>query len=233
MPTPSARPITISWRTAGSNHAREAAYTFARRAPPGDLDTLLESVLRTAKAAGHTPEEVLERLDHMVRPRPYECILIAEQDVAMREILLAEIREQLHVRVDFLDASPPLERALVVALPTRAAKMGHCLPLRVRSVHGSLEGQKKPAPEVVISLVSRSAEIRYGSRAMLIAVGVDALSLREIDAAETGWQQRLAPGAYVITDVVAARELPAGCDARIYRVIADSFIQELKQLLPG
>jgi len=68
---------------------------------------------------------------------------------------------------------------------------------------------------------------------MLIAVGVDALSLREIDAAETGWQQRLAPGAYVITDVVAARELPAGCDARIYRVIADSFIQELKQLLPG
>jgi GntR family transcriptional regulator len=212
-------------------------YVRSPRAPDASdkLDDLLQAVLKAAKADGHSPEEVLERLDRMVRPRVYQRILIAEPDPAMREILLAEISQQLPVPVGFFDPTQPLDGALVVALPTRAAKMARGLPLRVRSVHGSLEGQKKPAPDVMISIVSRSGEIRYGSRAMLIAVGVDALSLREIDAAESGWQKRLAPGAYVITDVVAARELPSGCDARIYRVIADSSIEELRHLLgvPG
>ena len=36
-------------------------------------------------------------------------------------------------------------------------------------------------------------------------------------------------GALVVTDVVSARELPAGCQAKVFRIIADSSISELKQ----
>jgi len=79
------------------------------------------------------------------------------------------------------------------------------------------------------SIVSRSAEMSYDVRAMLIAVGVDPVCLCEIDATQTGWQDRIGPKAFVVTDIVAARKLPPGCQTRIFRVVSDSSIAELKQ----
>jgi hypothetical protein len=64
---------------------------------------------------------------------------------------------------------------------------------------------------------------------MLVAVGLDPECLCEVDAASQGWQDRLSLSALVVTDVVAAREMPAGCQAKVFRVIADSSIAELKQ----
>jgi hypothetical protein len=85
----------------------------------------------------------------------------------------------------------------------------------------------------VVAIVSRSAEIRYWSRAMLIAVGLDPECLCEIDATIVGWQERLGMGAFVVTDIVSVRELPDGFQARVFRVIADSSIAELKQFCGG
>src|ERR1700728_1741474 len=81
----------------------------------------------------------------------------------------------------------------------------------------------------MLTIVSRSAEIRLWSRAMLISVGLDPDSLSEIDAAVDGWRDRLVRNAFVVADVIAARELPAGCQPRVFRVIADSSLAELKQ----
>jgi hypothetical protein len=124
----------------------------------------------------------------------------------------------------------------VVALPTRAAKIRRqlprgvpCITLRLRSVRASIEGQTKPSPDSVIAIVSRSAEIRLWSRAMLISVGLDPDSVSEIDASSDGWRDRLARNAFVVADVIAARELPAGSQPRVFRVIADSSLAELKQ----
>jgi hypothetical protein len=105
-----------------------------------------------------------------------------------------------------------------------------CIPLRLRSVGTSLEGQTKPGPEVVISIVSRSSEIRQWARAMLIAVGLDPEALCDIDAASHAWQDRLSRGSFVVADMVVARELPDGCQAKVFRVIADSSIAELRHL---
>jgi DNA-binding transcriptional regulator YhcF (GntR family) len=200
------------------------------------LDRLLATMLAAAKIEGYEPDAVLEKLQRMVRPRTYERILIAEPEPAMLEILLAEIGAHLRVPVEALTLATGAS-GLVVALPTRAAKIkamlpegALCVPLKVRSVGGSIEGRQKPGPEVVISLVSKSAEIRNGARAMLIAAGVDPLSLCEIDAGASGWTERIGANAFVITDMVAARELPPGCFSNVYRVIADASIAELKQL---
>ena len=207
----------------------------------GELDSLLTAVLQSARRRGYEPEAVLHRLEHMIRPLQYECVLIAEPEPAMREILKAEIGEHLHLPVEASEQADwsnvsQFGRSLVVALPTRATKVRHqlpkgvpCIALRLRSVGGSLEGQTKPGPEAVISIVSRSAEIRYWSRAMLIAVGLDPDCLCEIDATAVGWQDRLSASALVVTDVVSARELTAGCAVKVFRVIADSSIAELKQ----
>jgi DNA-binding transcriptional regulator YhcF (GntR family) len=209
---------------------------------PGELDRLLTKALQEARRQGHEPEEVLRRLEHLLQPHAYERILIAEPEPAMREILQAEINEQVSIPVEECDFSKlsKLGRSVVVALPTRAAKVRRslppgvlCVPLRLRSVRGALEGQARPELNSIVSIVSRSAEIRQWSRAMLVAVGLDPECLCEVDAASTGWQDRLSLSAFVITDIVAARELPAGCRAKVFRMIADSSIAELKQYCGG
>jgi len=206
----------------------------------GQLDQLLSTLLQVARRQNYEPEEVLQRLEHMVHPEPYQRILIAEDEPAMREILHAELTQALTVPVEFHSEGVQPGRALVVALPTRAAKIRRqlprgipCIALRLRSVRASIEGQAKPSSDTVISIVSRSAEIRLWSRAMLIAVGLDPDSLSEIDANTHGWQERLARNALVVADVIAARELPAGSEPRVFRVIADSSIAELKQFCGG
>jgi DNA-binding transcriptional regulator YhcF (GntR family) len=204
----------------------------------GQLDQLLAALLQSARRQNYEPEEVLQRLEHMIHPVPYQRILIAEADPAMREILLAELSESLTVPISEFDSSvlTPAGRALVVALPTRAVKIRRqlprgvpCIALRLRSVRASLEGATKPPPDSVVTIVSRSAEIRLWSRAMLIAVGLDPDSLSEVDAAADGWRDRLARNALVVADVIVARELPPGCERRVFRVIADSSLAELRQ----
>jgi DNA-binding transcriptional regulator YhcF (GntR family) len=208
--------------------------------PSGDdaqLDQLLTALLQAARRQNYEPEEVLLRLEHMVHPVPYQRILIAEPEPAMREILHAELAQSLTVPIEF--HSPDIEqpvRALVVALPTRAAKIRRqlprgvpCIALRLRSVRASIEGQTMPPADTVITIVSRSAEILLWSRAMLIAVGLHPDALSEIDAASPGWQNRLGQGTLVVADIVTARELPASCPARVFRVIADSSIAELRK----
>jgi DNA-binding transcriptional regulator YhcF (GntR family) len=211
----------------------------------GELDRLMTGLLRSAQSLGYEPEEILHRLEHMVRPRTYQRILIAEPEPAMREILRAEIGEHLSIPVEAVEQPDwskvsQLASSLVVAIGTRAAKVRRslpqgvsCIPLRLRSVRGSLEGQRRPGPDAVISIVSRSAEIRHWARAMLIAVGLDPECLCEVDAASSGWQERLGLSALVVTDIVAARELPASCQVKVFRVIADSSLEELKQFCPG
>jgi DNA-binding transcriptional regulator YhcF (GntR family) len=203
----------------------------------GQLDQLLSALLQAARRQNYQPEEVLQRLEHMVHPVPYERILIAEPDASMREILRTELAGSLSVPVEFHSAQSALPgRALVVALPTRAAQIRHqlqrgapCITLRLNSVRGSIESHSKPPPDTVLCIVSHSAEIRLWSRAMLIAVGLHPDSLSEVDAGAPGWQDRIGHGSFAVADVVTSAELPAHCQARIFRVIADSSIAELKQ----
>ena len=65
---------------------------------------------------------------------------------------------------------------------------------------------------------------------MLLAVGLDPEALCDIDAATRAWQDRIGRGAFVVADLVTARDMPSGCQAKVFRVIADSSIDELKQL---
>ncbi len=203
----------------------------------GQLDQLLAALLQAAHRQNYEPEEVLHRLEHMLHPVPYERILIGEPDPAMREILHAELTEALSIPIEFHSSELDQPgRALVVALPTRAGKIRRLLPrglpcvtLRLRSVRAALEGESMPPPDTIVAIVSRSPEIRLWSRAMLIAVGLHPDALSEIDAATQGWQDRLGHGTLAVSDIVTARQLPAGCHPRVFRIVADSSIAELRK----
>jgi DNA-binding transcriptional regulator YhcF (GntR family) len=208
----------------------------------GELDAMLTGLLRAARSQGHEPEEVLHRLEQLILPRHYVRIAVVEAEPGMREILKAEMEEHLRIPIEAIDPADVSSvfaagACLVTALATRSATLRERLPqgfplmtLRLRSVPGSLEGQTRPAPNAIIAVVSESPEFRHWARAILIAVGVDIECLCEIDATIQNWQERTRAAAVVVADVVAARGLPAGREAKIFRVIADSCIAELKEL---
>jgi len=243
-----ANTVSAAWhelRDSGWLELRRGSGLYVRGLHPpanNNLDSLLTRLLQTARSHGYEPEEVLTRLDRLVRPRKYERIVIAEPDLSMRQILVAELTGHLGVPVDSVKLGGTIQiieppGTLVVALGTRLRKWrrslprdADCFPLVVRSAGSSLQGQSMPGSDAIISIASRSREIRFWTRAMLIAVGIPAESLCEVDSAQAGWRERLTLSSIVVTDVVTQRELPGDCVVKVYRVIADSCIEKLKDL---
>lgn len=213
-------------------------------ADPGELDVLIAELLRAARGKGHEPAQVLRRLEQLVLPRQYSSLLVVDPEAGMREILKSELEDHLALPVDALSPedlakAAPSATCLVAALHTRAASVRELLPpgapfmtLRLRSVGASLAGQPRPSVNAVVSIVSKSAGFRTSSREVLIAVGLDPECLCEIDSTLPDWQQRTTASALIITDAVSLRGLPDGHSARVFRVIADSCIDEIKQLCP-
>jgi DNA-binding transcriptional regulator YhcF (GntR family) len=212
------------------------------RQPSGNgsdhLDTLLTGALSVARARGHEPEAVLRRLEQLIHPRRCERVVIAEADAGMREILLAEVGEHTRMPVEAIETPGSVpDGSLVVALPTRAATVQERLErgtpfliLRLNSVQSSLEIQQRPAPNAILSIVSRSIEFRRWARTILVAVGFEPDCLNEIDTALDDWRGRACAGTLAITDFVAAAQLPERCEARVFRMIADASIAEIKRM---
>jgi hypothetical protein len=102
------------------------------------------------------------------------------------------------------------------------------ITLHSRSIPESLKGEKKPAPDAITMIVSRWSEFLRSSRTMLIAAGLhpDTLSFR--DARDRSWRKGLRAAQLVITDSVTARKLPSECKVRVFRVVSDASIAELR-----
>lgn len=210
----------------------------AAAADGNQLDALLNGFLRAAHQHGYEPSQVLERLTGIVAPRPCNRVVLVESEAGMREILLAEMGDQLSTSVESINLTDiaAIGDGLVVSLPSRAPAVRRLLPdgtpflmLRLRSVRGALEREKKPPSNAIISIVSSSPEFRQWAVSMLIAVGLEPACLCEVDTALDGWQKRAGAGALAVADIVAARHLPKSCDARVFRVISDASLAEMRQ----
>jgi hypothetical protein len=65
---------------------------------------------------------------------------------------------------------------------------------------------------------------------MLIAAGMPPDSLFEVDAARATWRESIQAATLVVTDARLAPEVPAGTPRRVFHVVADSSIDELRRL---
>jgi hypothetical protein len=104
----------------------------------------------------------------------------------------------------------------------------YLITLRARSVSESLQGEKQPPADALIAIASCWPEFLSWSHTLLVAAGVDPNALSFRDAREEGWQKGLGATAFVITDSLTARHLPEGCNTRIFRVVSDCSVAELR-----
>lgn len=209
-----------------------------------ELDQLINAFLQAAREHGYALGEIQKRIKRLLELQPPDHFLVIESDPELREILVAEIKEATGFRVSgagtevcavpaMLAGAQPVAlygqegERIRTALPPGTS----CLLLHSRSVPNSIQGRELPPPDAVISVVSRWPEFLRWARTMLVAAGIDPTVLSLRDARERGWQRGLRSSALVITDALTATQLPPGCEVRVFHLIADSSLDELRNFV--
>lgn len=202
------------------------------------LDQLIADFFRNARAEGHQPAAIRERLRHWLKIQPPEHFLVIASDAALRALLLAEIAAATGAKVqgaDLADAAGQIAGAAPVALFNEAEAVRAALPpgtdvllLRSRSVAEEMSGKRKPAPDELVTIVSVWPDFLRWARTMLVAAGLSPEALVFRDANEEGWQRGLRASSMVITEFLTASKIPAGCDLRVFRLLADASLEELR-----
>jgi DNA-binding transcriptional regulator YhcF (GntR family) len=204
------------------------------------LDQLISTLFQIAREKGYSLGEIQSRVKRWLKAQPPDHFLVIEPDAELRSILIQEIKEATGFRVfgaSFDDCSNPdmLAGAAPASMFSQAEKARALLPpnasltvLRLRSVPASLAAEERPSPDALVTVVSRWPEFLKWARTILVAAAIDPDALSFRDAREQGWQKGLASSALVITDALTATRLPQGCRTRVFRIISDASLDELR-----
>src|SRR6266498_1129439 len=194
------------------------------------LDRLISFFLNIGLDKAQSLREIQSRVRHWLSLRPPDHFLVVEPDPELRRIVVTEIEEATDVSAigvgpDQCTSPNLLTGAAPIAMLRQAEVVRSSLPrdtylmtLRSRSVSESLQGEKSPPADALIAIVSCWPEFLRWSQMILGAAGGDPDALSFRDAREKGWEKGLRSTAFVITDSLMARHLPAGCAARVFRV---------------
>jgi DNA-binding transcriptional regulator YhcF (GntR family) len=203
------------------------------------LDQMIASLFRSARKQGVSLPALRLRLRHWLELQPPDHFLLIEPDEELRRIVAAEMQQAVSLPVmscGLEDCQAALEGSVAVALPNRVAAVRQTLPegtelltLSFRSVPSSL-GQWLPAPSgSLVGIASAWPDFLKLARTMLNAAGFHPDSLVLRDARKPNWQRGLKQTAAVVCDSLTAKELPTGCRAIPFSLLAESSIDELRR----
>ncbi len=208
------------------------------------LDQLTTAFLQQARANGFSIQEIKANVGYWLNLQPPDHIVVIESDEALREILIAEIQEGTDwqvtgVSLEECREARNLAGALPVTLYSRTEAVRSMLPqnynchlLHLNSVPAAMQGKTLPPPDALVAVVSGWSDFLRWSHAVLIAVGIEEAALNLRLTNERGWCQSIRGCTFVIADVMTAREIPTECETRIFRLVAESSLQELRELMP-
>jgi GntR family transcriptional regulator len=206
------------------------------------LDQLIAKFFKTARTKGHSLREIQSRLKQWLMLQPPDHFLVIEPDPELRRILVTEIEAATKVHavgadLDDCGNAEVLTGAAPVTMYNQLERVRAVLPpdieivaLHSRSIPESLLSQTRPSADALIAIVSRWPEFLRFSRAILVAAGLDPNALSFRDARQRGWQRGLKSAALVVTDSHMIHKLPARCEVRLFKILSDSSLEELRQL---
>ncbi len=206
------------------------------------LDHMIGRFFQEARSRGYSLADIQVGIHKSLSLQPPDHFLVIDPDDELRAILVAEIRQVTKVPVHDVTPSQLDKRLLTGAVPV--ALYGHfdlsklnlgptsdLLVIHSASVVESLKGQTRPSSDSLVAIVSRWPEFLKWARTVLLSVGLDSDALSFRDARERGWEKGLRSAAFVITDSLMAPQIPAGCEVKLFRVIAEGSLQEVSDML--
>lgn len=224
----------------GSGVYVRATRPSSPRTPELAVDELIGELVTKARKAGAPAALIKERMRRWFQMEPPGHWLVIEPDPELRRIVIAEMEQAVSLPVQgcsFADCARAevLDGAMPAVLPSKAAAVRKLLPagseLTVLQVHpvAPALGEYLPAPErVLVGIASRWAEFQTVARIMLIASGMSPESLLVCDATQPDWKRGLTATAAVVCDAVTCPDLPKGCRAIEFRLLAEAAITQLK-----
>lgn len=205
-----------------------------------DLDNLIVEFLQVARRKGFSLADVQSRIRHWMRLQPPDHFLVIDPNPDFRDILIAEIRAATGFRVEGASVTDCANHTILIgaipvalygqaeivaaALPPKMA----CLLIRTRSVSEMLNEEKRPSESDLITVASHWPDFLRYAHSVLAAVNVDPDSLNFRNASEKDWEKGLRASSFVITDAATATRVPPGIRVRVFRIIADLSITELR-----
>ncbi|HEX3187871.1 MAG TPA: GntR family transcriptional regulator [Pyrinomonadaceae bacterium] len=204
------------------------------------LDQMISRFFRHLREDGYSLAEIQTAVSRSLSAERPDHFLVLEPDPELREILAAEIRVATKTRVTgagpsdlndpstLIGAVPCVLYGHLEAFGDRVKPERDLLVIHSGSVVESFRGETKPRPDALIAIVSRWPEFLRWSRTLLVAAGLDADALTFRDARERGWEKGLRSAAFVITDSLMAPRIPAGCEIKLFRLISDRSLKEVR-----
>ena len=213
------------------------------------LDQLVSRFFKNLREEGHSLADIQDAVRRAFSLQRPDRFVLLEADPELREILVAEITSAAKVRVTGVGptdldkaraGSDGLDGAVSLAGATPLVLYGHLedfgdrinpqsdvLVLHSASVVERMQGQTRPPVDALVAIVSRWPEFLRWARTMLVAAGLDADALSFRDARERDWDKGLRSATFVITDSLMAQRIPAGCEVKVFRILAESSIKEI------
>jgi GntR family transcriptional regulator len=229
----------------GSGVFVRATLPSAPLSPQLAVDQLIGDMAAKARKMGAAESLVRARLRRWLQNQPPSRWLVIEPDPELRAIVIHEMELALALPVAGCapeECATPgvLEGSMFVVLPSKAAGVRKLLPagseLTVLDVH-------PVAPELLVRLqrylpdhagdligiASRWKDFQRIAKTMLIAAGLDPVSLLVRDATQAGWKRGLDATAGVVCDSVTALELPAGVFPLRFTLLDEPTLAELRR----
>ncbi len=200
------------------------------------LDQLIGRFFRNLREEGYALAEIeagIQRALSMQRP---DHFLLLEPDPELRSILVAEIAGATKAKVRGVGpevdgtagAVPLVLYGHLEGFADDIKQHSDLLVLHSASIVESMRGETKPSRDDLVAIVSRWPEFLRWARTLLVAAGIDSDALSVRDARERNWEKGLRSAAFVITDSLMAPRIPAECEVKIYRVLAESSLKDIR-----
>ena len=205
-----------------------------------ELDQLVARFLRTTRDEGYSLSEIRSAIERSLTLEPPDHFVLFEPDAELRAILVAEIKQATKVNVVGADVSELEDESVVVGgvpmllygraqeVVDRFENKSDVLVVHSGSVAESMRGETRPAPDALVAVVSCWPDFLRWSRTLLVAAGLDADALTFRDARERDWEKGLRSATFVITDSVMAAKIPKGCTTKVFRIISDASLKEIR-----
>ncbi len=208
-----------------------------------NLDTLITRFFQTAQSFGFSQNEIEESMHIRFSAKPLKSFLLIESNKALSNILVEEIRDSVDARVSWIsfdefevehaelnsnfvalfDEQPNIERVL--------GADEKCLFLKPGSIPSAMAGETRPAEDTLIAVVSGWEKFLILAKTILVAARVESDSLIFRHTDQSDWKRGLESASMIICDYLTAKELPRDPKVRIFRVISEDSLKELRDLL--
>ena len=193
-----------------------------------------------AKARGFSANEIENGLKDWFRDEPSKHFLVVESDADLRRILIEEITQATGCPasgVSFKNYAKTKVDAQIVVMANETAKISEllapsksCIHLRANSVADSMNGKPRPSGSDLIVVASHWAKFLVWAKTYLLAARIepDALVLR-VAGEQSEWKKGLSKASLIICDSATAKEFPGDERVRVFRLIADASLDELRE----